>query len=150
MADEILTTAFENGINYFDTGDAFCNGQSEIVLGNILKKKDWARNSYIVSSKIFWKNGPSTHLGGGLSRKFIIEAVEASLRRLQLKYIDILIIHKLDAMCPMEEIVIIHLAVRPHTDGDGLLAGTHHVLPDQQRHHLLLGYAWCWLPCHLS
>ena len=105
-ADEILTIAYKNGINYFDTGDAFCNGQSELMLGNILKKKKWPRSSYIVSSKIFWKTGPSTHLGGGLSRKFIIEALEATLQRLQIKYIDILIIHKLDAMCPMEEIVI--------------------------------------------
>lgn len=75
------------------------------MLGTVLKRKAWRRSSYIVSTKLFWKGGPSTHLGGGLSRKFIIEAVESSLRRLQLKYIDILIIHKLDAMCPMEEIV---------------------------------------------
>jgi len=91
-AEEVLTVAYENGINYFDTGDAFCSGQAEIMLGNILKKKNWRRCSYIVSTKIFWKSGPSTHLGGGLSRKFIIEAVEASLSRLRLKYIDILII----------------------------------------------------------
>ncbi|XP_017476531.1 PREDICTED: voltage-gated potassium channel subunit beta-2-like [Rhagoletis zephyria] len=105
VADSVLTTAYENGINYFDTGDAFAGGAAEVMLGSILKRKAWRRSSYIVSSKLFWKGGPSTHLGGGLSRKFIIEAVEASLRRLQLKYIDILIIHKLDAMCPMEEIV---------------------------------------------
>lgn len=104
-AEAIITAAFENGVNYFDTGDAFQNGQAEIMLGNVLKKKEWPRSSYIISTKIFWKNGPSAHAGSGLSRKFIVEAVEASLRRLQTKYIDILIIHKLDAMCPMEEIV---------------------------------------------
>lgn len=129
--------AYENGINYFDTGDVFANGKGEIALGNILKKKNWPRNSYVVSTKIFWKNGISAHTGGGLSRKFIIEAVEESLRRLQLKYIDILIINKLDAMCPMEEIVsgqhskIIRQLI--------LVLGAHNVLLDQQWHHLLLG-----------
>ena len=102
-AEDILTAAYESGINYFDTGDAFGIGEAEVRLGSILKKKNWLRSSYIVSTKIFWKGGPSTHLGGGLSRKFIIEAVEASLRRLNLKYIDILLIQKLDAACPMEE-----------------------------------------------
>lgn len=104
-AEEVLTAAYENGINYFDTGDSFGAGQAEIMLGNVLKKKNWRRSSYIVSTKLFWKSGPTTHLGGGLSRKFIIEAVEASLQRLQLKYIDILLINKNDAYCPMEEIV---------------------------------------------
>ena len=104
-ADEVLTVAYENGINYFDTGDAFGSGDAEAVLGRVLAHKSWPRSSYVVSTKIFAKSGPTTHLGGGLSRKFIIEAVEASLKRLNMKYLDILIIHKLDAMCPMEEIV---------------------------------------------
>ncbi|XP_027204208.1 voltage-gated potassium channel subunit beta-2-like [Dermatophagoides pteronyssinus] len=105
IAENIISVALENGINYFDTGDAFENGRAEILLGNVLKRSQWPRNSYIISTKIFWKTGPSAHMGAGLSRKFIIEAVEESLRRLQMKYIDIVIIHKLDAMCPMEEIV---------------------------------------------
>ncbi|CAG2101150.1 unnamed protein product [Medioppia subpectinata] len=96
MAEELLTLAYENGINYFDTGDGYANGKCELLLGNILKKKNWKRSSYIVSTKLFWYNGPTAHNSGGLSRKFIIEAVEASLKRLQLKYIDILIINKLD------------------------------------------------------
>jgi hypothetical protein len=103
-AEELVTLAYENGVNYFDTGDGYGNGKCELVLGNILKKKNWKRSSYMVSTKLFWYNGPTAHNGGGLSRKFIIEAVEASLKRLQLKYIDILIINKLDGMCPMEEL----------------------------------------------
>ncbi|KAH7643933.1 aldo-keto reductase family 1-like protein [Dermatophagoides farinae] len=104
-AEKIITAALENGVNYFDTGDAFENGRAETLLGKVLKRRPWPRNSYIISTKIFWKTGPSAHMGAGLSRKFIIEAVEASLRRLQTKYIDIIIVHKLDAMCPMEELV---------------------------------------------
>lgn len=104
-AEELVTLAYDNGINYFDTGDGYANGKSELLLGNILKKKNWKRSSYIVSTKLFWYNGPTAHNSGGLSRKFIIEAVEASLKRLQLKYLDILIINKLDGLCPMEELV---------------------------------------------
>jgi len=103
-AEELVTLAYENGVNYFDTGDGYANGKCEVVLGNILKKKNWKRSSYIVSTKLFWYNGPTAHNGGGLSRKFIIEAVEASLKRLQLKYLDVLIINKLDGLCPMEEL----------------------------------------------
>jgi aryl-alcohol dehydrogenase-like predicted oxidoreductase len=110
-AEELVTLAYENGVNYFDTGDGYANGKCELVLGNILKKKNWKRSSYIVSTKLFWYNGPTAHNGGGLSRKFIIEAVEASLKRLQLKYIDILIINKLDGMCPMEELARIQTLI---------------------------------------
>ena len=105
QAEELITVAYESGINYFDTGDGFSNGKSEVVLGNIIKKKNWKRSSFIVSTKLFWYNGPTAHNGGGLSRKFIIEAIEGSLKRLQLRYIDIVLINKLDGLCPMEEIV---------------------------------------------
>ena len=105
-AEDLVTAAYEHHINYFDTGDGFVNGRSESLLGSILKKKNWKRSTYIVSTKLFWTSGPSAFTpAAGLSRKFIIEAVEASLARLQLSYIDIVLINKLDGMCPMEEIV---------------------------------------------
>ncbi|RWS18714.1 aldo-keto reductase family 1-like protein, partial [Leptotrombidium deliense] len=105
-AEELIAVAYENGLNYFDTGDAFVNGRCEVMLGNILKKRGWKRNSYMVCTKLFWNVGPSCAQGCiGLSRKFLVEALEASLKRLQLKYVDIVLINKLDGMCPMEEIV---------------------------------------------
>lgn len=98
--------AYEHGVNYFDTGDGFANGRCEVILGNVLRKKNWRRNSYIVSTKLCWTTGPSVSpTTPALSRKFIIEALEASLKRLQLSYVDIVIVNKLDGMCPMEEIV---------------------------------------------
>lgn len=102
-----MTAAYESGINYFDTGDGFLNGRSESILGSILRKKSWRRNTYIVSTKLFWTSGPSVsnQLNPSLSRKFMIEALENSLKRLQLKYVDIVIINKLDGMCPMEEVL---------------------------------------------
>lgn len=105
-AEELISVAYDNGINYFDTGDGFVNGRCEVMLGNILKKRGWKRNSYVVATKLFWNAGPSaSQAAPALSRKFILEALEASLKRLQLKYVDIVLINKLDGMCPMEEIV---------------------------------------------
>lgn len=98
--------AYDHGVNYFDTGDAFANGRCEIVLGNVIRKKSWKRSSFLVSSKLFWTTGPSaSSVSPSLSRKFIVEGIESSLKRLQLSYIDIVMINKLDGMCPMEEIV---------------------------------------------
>lgn len=107
-AEEMVTAAYESGINYFDTGDGFVGGRSESVLGSILRRKAWRRNTYIVSTKLFWTSGPSVSNTShpSLSRKFMIEALENSLKRLQLKYVDIVIINKLDGMCPMEEVNI--------------------------------------------
>lgn len=104
-AEELIAAAFENGVNYFDTGDGFVSGRCETILGNIIKKRGWKRNNFIVSTKLFWSSGPTASPSApGLSRKFITEALEASLRRLQLKYVDIVFINKLDGMCPMEEV----------------------------------------------
>ncbi|XP_074604450.1 voltage-gated potassium channel subunit beta-2-like [Brevipalpus obovatus] len=106
VAEELITTAYENGVNYFDTGDAFVNGRCEVLLGSIIKKRGWLRNTFIISTKLFWNTGPSyTGPNSSLSRKMLIESLESSLRRLQLRYVDIVIINKLDNMCPMEEIV---------------------------------------------
>lgn len=102
----MITTAYDSGVNYFDTGDGFLGGRCESLLGSIIRKKGWRRNTFIVSTKLFWTCGPtvSNTSHPSLSRKFMIEALENSLKRLQLKYIDIVIINKLDGMCPMEEV----------------------------------------------
>lgn len=73
----------------------------EIELGKILQKHSWKRSTYIVTTKIYWSVKSDER---GLSRKHIIESVKASLQRLQLPYIDIVIIYKADSMCPMEGI----------------------------------------------
>lgn len=103
VAEEIVTTAFENGVNVFDTADVYAGGKAEIVLGKVLKKKRWRRSSYVVITKLFWANKSDAERG--LSRKIIIEGLHASLERLQLSYVDVLLINKADPMCPMEEVV---------------------------------------------
>lgn len=93
----VVRLAIESGINLFEVSDF----TGEVELGRILKKGSWKRTSYIVVTKIFWSTKSDEK---GLSRKYIIEAVKASLQRLQLNYIDVVIIHRMDPMCPSEEI----------------------------------------------
>ncbi|XP_057333403.1 voltage-gated potassium channel subunit beta-1 isoform X2 [Microplitis mediator] len=98
-AEAIVALAYDSGINVFDLSEAHSGHRAEIQLGRILLRRGWNRSSYIVTTKIYWSTKSE---GRGLSRKHIIETVQASLSRLQLSYIDIVMIHKVDPMCPME------------------------------------------------
>ncbi|KAL1440692.1 hypothetical protein MTO96_009241 [Rhipicephalus appendiculatus] len=100
VAEDIVTAAFDNGINVFDTADIYAGGKAEVALGKVLKKKRWRRSSYVVTTKLFWATKSDSERG--LSRKAIIEGLQASLERLQLSYVDIMLINKADSMCPME------------------------------------------------
>lgn len=101
VAEEIVTLAYESGINFFDICDPYLAEDAERQLGRILKKKGWPRRNYIVSSKVFWHKSDMA----GLSRKEIIESVKQSLMNLGMEYIDLVIIHKCDPNCPIEEVV---------------------------------------------
>ncbi|CAG8717453.1 1095_t:CDS:2, partial [Acaulospora colombiana] len=95
--------AFDNGINYFDTAEVYAGGKSEIDMGNAIKKLGWKRSDFVISTKIFWGGkGPNDR---GLSRKHIIEGLNASLKRLGLEYVDIVYAHRPDPDTPMDEIV---------------------------------------------
>ncbi|XP_071944186.1 voltage-gated potassium channel subunit beta-2-like isoform X2 [Antedon mediterranea] len=99
----MVTLAYESGINLFDTAEVYAGGKAEIVLGKILKQKNWRRSSYVVTTKIFW--GGKSETERGLSRKHIIEGLTASLQRLQLSYVDVVLANRPDQNTPMEEIV---------------------------------------------
>nr|XP_012219103.1 PREDICTED: voltage-gated potassium channel subunit beta-2 isoform X2 [Linepithema humile] len=101
-AEAVVALAYDSGINVFDLSEAHSGHRAEIQFGRILLRRAWNRSSYVVTTKIYWNTKSE---GRGLSRKHIIESVQASLVRLQLSYIDIVMIHKVDPMCPMEEIV---------------------------------------------
>jgi aryl-alcohol dehydrogenase-like predicted oxidoreductase len=98
-AESIVKLAVDSGINLFDLSEIHSGVRAEIELGRIIQKFGWKRTSYIICTKIYWSTKSEER---GLSRKHIIESVKASLQRLQVDYIDIVIIHKADAMCPME------------------------------------------------
>ncbi|HEX4141399.1 MAG TPA: aldo/keto reductase [Candidatus Methylacidiphilales bacterium] len=103
VAAELMTTAYENGVNFFDNAEAYASGKSEQVMGNILRKKGWAHDTFLVSSKVFW--GGALPNQTGLSRKHVLEACHAALRRLQVEYLDLYFCHRPDPNTPIEETV---------------------------------------------
>jgi voltage-dependent potassium channel beta subunit len=106
VADSLLSTAYDAGVNFFDNAEIYAAGQSETVMGNILKKKTWARSSYCVSSKVFFGYEDKLPNQVGLSRKHVIEGCHAALKRLQVDYIDLFFCHRPDKNTPIEETVL--------------------------------------------
>lgn len=107
VADELMGIAYDNGINFFDNAEVYALGESEKMMGRVLKKKKWDRTSYTVSSKVFWgwrgKNNKPNQTG--LSRKHIMEACDEALQRLQVDYLDMFFCHRPDKNTPVEETV---------------------------------------------
>ncbi|XP_028850095.1 voltage-gated potassium channel subunit beta-1-like isoform X2 [Denticeps clupeoides] len=103
VAEQLVTAAYENGINLFDTAEVYAAGKAEIVLGSIIKKKGWRRSSLVITTKIYW--GGKAETERGLSRKHIIEGLRASLERLQLEYVDVVFANRPDPITTMEETV---------------------------------------------
>jgi voltage-dependent potassium channel beta subunit len=107
IADELMGIAYDNGVNFFDNAEVYALGESEKMMGRVLKKKNWDRTSYTVSSKVFWgwrgkENKPNQ---SGLSRKHIVEACHEALERLQTDYLDLYFCHRPDKNAPIEEVV---------------------------------------------
>ena len=107
IADELMGIAYDNGINYFDNAESYANGESEKMMGRVLKMKNWDRSSFTVSSKVFFgihgkDNKPNQK---GLSRKHVIEACHEALQRLQVEYLDLYFCHRPDKNTPVEETV---------------------------------------------
>ena len=103
LALEMMKTAFDAGVNFFDNAEAYAGGDSETIMGEAIKKAGWKRSDLVVSTKIFWGGeGPNDK---GLSRKHILEGTDASLKRLQLDYVDLIYAHRPDIKTPIEETV---------------------------------------------
>lgn len=102
-----MKQAYDCGINFFDTAESYAGGESEVAMGQAIKKFGWNRNDIVVSTKLNWggANGEVLVNNHGLSRKHIIEGLRASLKRLDLEYVDIVYAHRPDRLTPMEETV---------------------------------------------
>jgi voltage-dependent potassium channel beta subunit len=103
VAAACMKKAFDAGVNFFDNAEAYASGNAEIVMGNVIRKAGWRRQDLVLSTKIFW-GGPGPN-DRGLSRKRIVEGTDASLRRLQQEYVDLLFCHRPDPETPIEETV---------------------------------------------
>jgi voltage-dependent potassium channel beta subunit len=103
VAYECMKAAYEADVNFFDNAEVYAQGQAETIMGNVLKKAGWKRSDLVISTKIFWGGGGPNDRG--LSRKHIIEGIEAALARLQLDYVDLVFCHRPDIHTPIEETV---------------------------------------------
>ncbi|XP_063772187.1 voltage-gated potassium channel subunit beta-1 isoform X1 [Pseudophryne corroboree] len=103
VAEQLMTIAYENGVNLFDTAEVYAAGKAEVILGNIIRKKNWRRSSLVITTKLYW--GGKAETERGLSRKHIIEGLKGSLQRMQLEYVDVVFANRPDSNTPMEEIV---------------------------------------------
>jgi voltage-dependent potassium channel beta subunit len=106
-ADELMGVAYENGINFFDNAEVYALGESEKMMGRVLKAKNWERSSYVLSSKAFfgWRGTNNKPNQTGLSRKHLTEACNEALQRLQTDYLDLYYCHRPDKSVPIEEVV---------------------------------------------
>ncbi|HKL16045.1 MAG TPA: aldo/keto reductase [Balneolaceae bacterium] len=103
VAYDCMKEAYDAGVNFFDNAEAYAGGQSEIMMGNIIRKAGWDRSDLVLSTKIFWGgDGPNNT---GLSYKHIIEGTNAALKRMQTDYVDLVFCHRPDLHTPIEETV---------------------------------------------
>lgn len=104
-AVEIMSAAYDAGVNFFDNAEAYASGKSEEVMGAALRQLGWRRGSYLVTTKLFWGLHDGVNERNTLNRKRLIEGINGSLGRLQLDYVDVIYCHRSDKTTPIEETV---------------------------------------------
>ena len=119
MVGEIVKAAYDEGVNFFDQADVYARGQSETLMGEVLR--EFPRHTLVISSKVFWPMSDDVN-DRGLSRKHVLESIDKSLRRLGTDYLDIYFAHRYDPEVPMDEIVMAFDQVI--RDGKALYWGT--------------------------
>ena len=107
-ATEMLAAAMDAGVNFFDNAEVYAGGKSEVVMGEAFKALKWPRLNYVVSTKFFWgldRDGHATNRKDTLNRKYLMQAIDGSLARLQLEHVDLVYCHRPDPQTPIEETV---------------------------------------------
>lgn len=104
-ARECMAAAWDKGVNFFDNAEVYANGKSEEIMGEALKKLAWPRMKVIVSTKFFWGITDGPNEKNTLNRKYLMNAIDGSLKRLQLEFVDLVYCHRPDPATPIEETV---------------------------------------------
>jgi voltage-dependent potassium channel beta subunit len=104
-AVESMAAAFDAGVNFFDNAEAYAGGKSEEIMGAALKKLGWRRGAYLISTKFYWGIHDNLNEKSTLNRKYLIEGINGSLKRLDLDYVDLIFCHRPDPTTPIEETV---------------------------------------------
>ncbi len=105
LAAECLTAARDAGVNFFDNAESYAGGESERVMGAAIAQLGWPRWSYVISTKIFWGLHDAPNMSNTLNRKYLLQAIDGSLERLGLDFVDLLFCHRSDPDTPLEETV---------------------------------------------
>ncbi|MGI9648590.1 MAG: potassium channel beta subunit family protein [Acidimicrobiia bacterium] len=142
VARESMQAAFDAGVNFFDNAEAYAGGESESLMGRAIKDLGWDRQDYVISTKLFWGLRPGPNMRNTLNRKYLMQAIDGSLERLGLDFVDLLYAHRADPETPIEETVwAMHDIV---SSGKALYWGTSEWTADEiraaweiaERHHL--------------
>jgi voltage-dependent potassium channel beta subunit len=104
-ARDCLAAAYDAGVNFFDNAEVYAGGRSETIMGEAIAELGWPRESYVISSKFFWGIEGSVNMRNTLNRKYLLHAVDGSLRRLGLDFLDLIFCHRADPETPIEETV---------------------------------------------
>ena len=104
-ARECMAAAYDAGVNFFDNAEVYAKGASESIMGEVLTRSGWRRSSYLVSTKFYWGLHDGVNEKNTLNRKYLMQAIDASLARLKLDYVDLVFCHRPDPDTPIEETV---------------------------------------------
>ncbi|MGA7988720.1 MAG: aldo/keto reductase [Candidatus Dormiibacterota bacterium] len=141
-ARDCLAAAYDAGVNFFDNAEVYSGGESEAIMGAAIKELGWPRHTYVISSKYYWGIEESVNTKNTLNRKYLLHAVDGSLKRLGLEFVDLIYCHRSDPETPIEETVrVMHDII---TAGKALYWGTSEWSADEishawdiaDRHHL--------------
>ena len=105
LARECMAAARDAGVNFFDNAEVYARGQSEVLMGEALRKLGWRRSSYVVSTKFFWGLNDGPNEKNTLNRKYLMQAIDQSLTRFGMDYVDLVFCHRADPDTPIEETV---------------------------------------------
>ena len=142
LAMECMQTAFDAGCNFFDNAEAYAGGESEAIMGRSIRELGWRRNSFVLSTKFFWGIDNVPNMKNTLNRKYLMHAIDASLERFGVDFLDLVFCHRSDPNTPIEETVwAMHDIV---SSGKALYWGTSEWAADEirtaweiaERHHL--------------
>ena len=105
LAADCMAAAREAGVNFFDNAEAYSGGESERIMGNVFARLKWPRHSYVISTKLYWGLHDDVNMRRTLNRKYLMQAIDGSLERFGLDFVDILFCHRSDPETPVEETV---------------------------------------------
>jgi len=105
LARDCLQAARSAGVNFFDNAESYAGGESERIMGETIARLEWPRHSYVISTKLYWGIHDEVNMRNTLNRKYLMQAVDGSLSRLGLDFVDLLYCHRADPDTPIEETV---------------------------------------------